>query len=101
MNAENVVMMDNVPQVAQQYTNYIEDLVKTYDGKPMVGEPVVTKPVTPQLSAEEAHSTLKTMLEQGKIPHGKFVDNVAGQNYPLTAKQLAVVLDIIAKAQAK
>jgi phosphatidylserine/phosphatidylglycerophosphate/cardiolipin synthase-like enzyme len=101
MNAENVVMMDNVPQIAQQYTNYIDDLVKTYDGKPMVGEPVVTKPVTPQLSAEEAHSTLKTMLEQGKIPHGKFVDSVAGQNYPLTAKQLAVVLDIIAKAQAK
>lgn len=101
MNAENVVMMDNVPSVATQYTNYIEDLVKTYDGKPMVGEPIMTKPEAPTMSAEEAQSTFKTMVAEGKIPHGKFVDSVAAQTHPLSPKQLAAVLDIIAKAQGK
>ncbi|MBX9720428.1 MAG: hypothetical protein K2X81_03440, partial [Candidatus Obscuribacterales bacterium] len=101
MNAENVVMMDNLPQIATKYTNYIEGLVKTYDGKPMQGEPIVPKPDVPQMSAEEAHSTFKQMVADGKIAHGKFVDSVAGQKYPLSPKQLEIVLEIIAKAQAK
>lgn len=97
MNAENVVMMDNMPQIAKQYTTYINDLVKTYDGMPLQGEPIVTKPPIPQMSAEVAHSTFRDMVAAGKIPHGKFVDSVAGQKYPLTPKQLAIVLEIIAK----
>lgn len=101
MNAENVVMMDNIPEVAQQYTNYINDLIKTYDGQPMKGDPIMTKPSAPEMSAEEAHATFKQMVAEGKIAHGKFVDSVANQNYPLTPKQLAIVLDIIAKARAK
>lgn len=101
MNAENVVIMDNVPEVAAKYTNYINDLMKTYDGKPMQGDPIVAKPPVPQMSAEEAHATFKTMVKEGQIEHGKFVDSVANQTYPLTPKQLAIVLEIIAKARAK
>jgi hypothetical protein len=44
------------------------------------------------------------MVSEGKIPLGKeggFVDSVSKQTRPLSPKQLAVVLDIIAKAQAR
>ena len=76
----------------------------TYDGKPMQGAPIMAKPdapAAPALSPEEAQSTFKSMVADGSIPHGKFVDSVAAQTRPLSPKQLAVVLDIIAKAQAK
>ena len=112
MNAENVVMMDNLPSVATQYTQYIDDLVNTYRGRAREGSGARPVPVpvketgtgdttTPSMSATEAQSTFKQMVADGKIPHGRFVDSVSGQNYPLSAKQLAVVLDIIAKARAK
>ena len=97
MNAENVVIMDNMPTVAKQYQTYINDLIKTYDGQPLRGEPIVTKPPVPQMSAEQAHTTFREMVAAGQIPHGKFVDSVAGQKYPLTPKQLEIVLEIIAK----
>ena len=100
-NAENVLMMDNLPEIAQQYAHYIDDLIKTYDGKPMQGDPVTDTPEAPVMTPEEALSTFKELVSEGKIPHGKFVDSIVAQTYPLTAKQLAVVLRIIAKAQSE
>jgi hypothetical protein len=115
MNAENVVLMDNMPEVASQYTKYIDDLIKTYDGKPMGpgGRPgdSNSRPgdsgdriTPPSMTPEQAQSTFKSMVEDGRIPVGKaggFVDSVSKQTRPLSPKQLAVVMDIIAKALAR
>ena len=52
------------------------------------------------MTSTQAHETFKQMVRQGQIRHGNFVDSIASQTRSLSERQLACVLDIIAKAQA-